>query len=416
MMPSSDPHASSASVSRRQVLVRLAAGAALGLDYRGRPAWAQARLAGPELRLGAAFPLTGVWSEWGKKDRIALDIAVEEINAARADDPPLRYLLYDTGSRPTEAAAVVRRLATDDRVLAILGPFSSSECEVAFPVGNQLKVPMIAQASSKPGIGAANRPWAFRTNVDEARMAQPAVKFWVTHYQIKTAAVVHDAKDAVGQFLGTRVLPAAAKQHGVALVNEGNFVTFQTKDLDFSAQVTQLKTLKFDGLLFGGAYPDAINFVKEARRQGLRQPMVGGSPLMHENFARMTAEAGEGIVAPNTFDPALPDERVQRFVRKFADLARAAGLPTTAEWVNVNVYDTVHLLVHLVKQRGVTNRPEDLARDRERIMQGLTETRAFPGLAGRFGFNKDGDGVKDIYVMMVKGGRWVQVEHVPAQG
>jgi hypothetical protein len=49
-------------------------------------------------------------------------------------------------------------------------------------------------------------------------------------------------------------------------------------------------------------------------------------------------------------------------------------------------------------------------------MQGLTETRAFPGLAGRFGFNKDGDGVKDICVMMVKGGRWVQVEHVPAQG
>jgi branched-chain amino acid transport system substrate-binding protein len=400
--------------TRRQALAGLGSGVALA--SLPRVLSAQARLAGAEVKLGAAFPLTGIWSEWGKKDKVALDMAVEEINAAGGvGGVPVRYAIYDTASKPPDAAALVRRLASDDKVLAILGPFSSSECEVAFPVGVQLKIPMIAQASSKPGIGAANRPWAFRMNVDEGRMAQPAVKFWVKHYSVKTAAVVHDVKDAVGQILGSRVLPAVAKQNGVALVNEGDFVTFQTKDIDFSPQVTKLRGLRFDGLIFGGAFPDAINFVKEARRQGLRQPIVGGNPLMHENFARNTGEAGEGVVAPTPWNPSLPDERVQAFVRKFAERAQAAGLPPTPEMVNVNVYETVSLLKDIVERKGATNRPEDLARDRERIMQGLAETASFPGLAGKFGFNQEGDGVKDVYVMMVKNGRWAQVDFAPAQ-
>ena len=402
-------------LTRRQLLASSAV-TAIAFTLGPRPGSAQGKLAGTELRIGAAFPLTGVWSEWGKKDKVALDMAVDEINAAGGvGGLPIKYVIYDTASRPPESAALVRRLAKDDNVLAILGPFSSSECEVAFPVGNQLKIPMIAQASSKPGIGAANRPWAFRMNVDEGRMAMPAVKFWVEQYKIKTAAVIHDVKDAVGQILGTRVLPAVAKRHGVSLVNEGSFVTFQTKDIDFSAQVTKLKSMKFDGLIFGGAYPDAIGFIKEARRQGLTQPMVGGNPLMHENFARNAAEAGEGVVAPTPWNPLLPDERVQKFVKKFAERAQAAGLPTTPEMVNVNVYETVHLLADIVKQKGVTNAGGDnLARDRERIMQGLSEVKAVQGLAGKFGFNKEGDGVKDVYVMMVKNGRWSQVAFAPA--
>lgn len=75
----------------------------------------------------------------------------------------------------------------------------------------------------------------------------------------------------------------------------------------------------------------------------------------------------------------------------------------------------MHIIMHTIEAEGVTNRPEDLARDRERLMQGLTETKAFPSLAGKFGFNPEGDGVKDVYVMMVKGGRWVQVDFAPSR-
>jgi branched-chain amino acid transport system substrate-binding protein len=403
-------------LSRRVLLgalggVLVASGPGGGLLGGTAPLWAQ-RPTGSEIRIGALLPFAGPWADWGKKDKVALEIAVEEINdeGGGIHGVPVKLLIEDTGSKPQEAAVLTRRLATDARVLAIIGPFSSSEAEVAFPLGNQFKVPMIAQASSKPGIGAANRPWAFRMNVDEGRYAQPAVRRFVKEYNVKAAAVIHDAKDAVGQFIGTRVLPTLLKQNGVSVVNDGAFLTFQSRDIDFSAQVTKLKAMQFDGIAFGGAYADALTFLKEARRQGLRQPMVGGNPLMNELLPKQGGEATEGTIAPSFFWPGDPAPRVQTLVKKFAARATAAGLPPTIEQTNVNAYEALHLLADIMRKGDITNRPEDLAADRERIMKGLTATRSWPGVAGRIGFDDHGDGVKEIHVFMIKGGTWTKIE------
>ena len=109
--------------------------AALGLP---RGALAQ-KLAGPEIRVGAVLPFAGVWADWGRKDRIAFELAVEEINASGGiGGVPIKAFIEDTASKPPEAAALSRKMALDSKVLAIIGPFSSGEAEVAFPLGNQL--------------------------------------------------------------------------------------------------------------------------------------------------------------------------------------------------------------------------------------------------------------------------------------
>ncbi|MGD9041168.1 MAG: ABC transporter substrate-binding protein, partial [Desulfobacteraceae bacterium] len=124
---------------------------------------AESKMAGKEVLIGAAWGLTGTWRDWTTKNMIAAQMAVEEINAMGGiGGLPLRIITYDTASKPMEATRIVRKLADDDKVLAILGPFSSSECEVAFPVGNKLGVAMISQASSKPGLAKPHRPYAFR--------------------------------------------------------------------------------------------------------------------------------------------------------------------------------------------------------------------------------------------------------------
>ena len=129
----------------------------------------------------------------------------------------LETVIYDTASKPAEATRLIRKLATDDKVMAILGPFSSSECEVAFPVGNRIGIVMISQASSKPGV-AAKYPFAFRNKIDELQLAIPTMKKWKAQYNIKSVAIVHDAKDAVSRVLGTLVLPGVSKKMGLKIV------------------------------------------------------------------------------------------------------------------------------------------------------------------------------------------------------
>jgi branched-chain amino acid transport system substrate-binding protein len=325
---------------------------------------------------------------------------------------PLKPVIYDTASKPSEATRVVRKLATDDKVLAILGPFSSSECEVAFPVGNRIGIVMIAQASSKPGVAAANRPYAFRNKVDELRLAIPAIKKWKQHHNIKTVAIVHDAKDAVSRALGTTVLPGVCKKLGIKIVNEGKYVTYTTGDFDMRPQVTRLKGLKFDGIVFGGVYMDGVTFIKEARRQGVNQPMVGGNPLMHLLFPLRGGKAAEGVYTSSEFYYWMPKPSVQKFTKEYIKRAKNKGFdPPQPLQFDVNVYDSIYMLAHVMKERGITNKPGDLARDRELIMKGLTDLKGFPGLASEISFNKKtGDATKIIYVVKAQGGEWVLVD------
>jgi len=367
--------------------------------------------AAPPIKIGVAYGLQGVWSDWCKKNIVALEMAVEEINAAGGvNGMPLETIIYDTASQPAEAARLVRKLATDDKVMAILGPFSSSEAEVAFPVGDRLGIVMISQASSKPGV-AAKWPYAFRNKIDELRLALPAIQKWKADYDIKTVAIVHDAKDAVGRALGTMVLPGVSKKLGLQVVNEGDYITYTTGDFDMRPQVTKLKNMQFDGLVFGGLYMDGITFIKEARRQGVNQPMVGGNPLMSLQFPRKGGKAAEGVYTSSEFYYWMEKPRVQKFTAEFVKRAKAKGIdPPEPLQFDVNVYDAIYMLAHVVKQNGITNKPEDLARDRELIMKGLTNLKDFDGLASKISFNDQGDAIRDVYVVKAQGDEWVLVE------
>ena len=68
-------------------------------------------------------------------------MAVEEINAAGGvGGKKLKIISFDTAGKPDQAVVGVRKLAEDDKVMAIIGPFSSSECRVVFPAGERAGV------------------------------------------------------------------------------------------------------------------------------------------------------------------------------------------------------------------------------------------------------------------------------------
>ena len=179
-----------------------------------------------------------------------------------------------------------------------------------------------------------------------------------------------------------------------------------------SPQVTRLKHLEFDGIVFGGVYMDGVTFIKEARRQGVNQPMVAGNPIMHLLFPIRGGKAAEGVFTSSEFYYWMAKESVQKFTKEFVKRAKDKGFdPPQPLQFDVNVYDSVCMLAHVMKDRGITNKPGDLARDRELIMKGLTELKGFPGLASKISFNKEtGDADKLIYVVKAQGGEWVLVD------
>jgi len=370
-------------------------------------------IAGKEIRIGALFPITGHGANAAKREAIGVQAAIDVINAqGGVGGVPLKMYLEDTASNPQEGVNALRKLAADQKVLAIVGPHYSSVAESTFPMGNRLKIVQIAVASSKPGLSEANRPYAFRNTITEDKVADAVVREFKKRYNIKKVAIITDIKDAVARSVGMQVLPPAFKAHGIEILTGDNPVTFQTNDTQFTAQITKLKSLKPDGIGMGALGPDALNIITEARRQGMNQPFMSTAPVHEGDLPQKGGKAVEGTFSGSCWSPQLDTPESKRFVEAYGKTQKkmfTSEFTETPDYYPVFAYDAVFMIAEAIKKAGVTNKPDDLTQDREKIMKYFTNLRDFKGVASK-GFNEAGDGIKDVLVDEIKGGRWVLIK------
>lgn len=370
-------------------------------------------VAGPEIKIGVVVPISGHGANVGKREAIGAQAAVDVINAkGGVAGVPVKLFIEDTASNPQEAVNSIRKLAGDTKVLAIVGPHYSSEAETTFPLGNQLKIVQICVASSKPGLSAANRPYAFRNTLTEDKIGSAVVKQFKKRYNIKKAAIMTDIKDAVSMSVGTGVLPAAFKEHGIEVLTADKPITFQTNDTQFKAQITKLKAMKPDGIGLGALGPDALNIITEARRQGMKQPFMSTAPVMEGDLPLKGGQAVVGTFAGTIWQISVATPASKEFVKAYKERAKVmypSPYTETPDYYPANAYDAVFMIAEAVVKGGIANKPEELAADREKVMKYFSTMNNFNGVASR-GFDKVGDGIKDVWVFEIKNGRWEPVK------
>ena len=179
--------------------------AALGLGFR-------APVAAQDLVLGYIAAKTGPFVSLSKTNEIAAQIAVDEINAkGGVNGKKLRIETFDSSGKPEQAVVGVRTLEKDKKVLAIIGPFSSSEARVAFPIAERLKIVTMPMASSAPGL-AEPFEFAFRNTSNEGYMfAQVMKTLKEKGIPVRNAAIAHATDDTISKVMGTRVFPRSSK-------------------------------------------------------------------------------------------------------------------------------------------------------------------------------------------------------------
>lgn len=363
-----------------------------------------ANLAGKSVKLGAIYSITGKGAEWGEHSKIATDLAVEEINKAGGiGGVPVEVLVQDTGTEVGPAISLARKLILEDKVLAILGPCFSSEFEALAPLLDRLKTMIVSQCSAKPGISALST-WAFRNTLTSDKQLAPAVEIWQKRYGIKSAAIIYDSADAVSAAEGSAVLPALLKKAGIEVKES---LTYQTKDIDFSAQVTKVKALNPDGIALGACYQQAANIVREARKQGLKQPFLAGACTGSPEFAKLVGKDGEGSVIGSAGWPDDPRPKTAAFLKKFME--RAGG--KKPNYGGMRSYDNVYIMKWVIETGGVTNAPGDIEADRDRIRVGWTKVKDFDGITGLTTINAERDGGGKSTVLTVKDGQFVKIDY-----
>lgn len=389
---------------------RIGFGAALllGVSLAALPTAQAQDLKGREVVLGALVPSSGHFAEWGRTNTVTLKMLEKKVNdAGGINGAKLKLVIYDDAARPAQSTNSLRKLASDDKVLAVAGPLTSSACEVVFPVANQLGLVSTSQASSKPGVAKANRPWAFRNTIDEGILAKTTVPYYKKAFNIKTVAVIYDAKDATAATVGTRIMPAIVKENGIQVLNENDLLSFNTGDLDVSAQVTKLKSLNPDGVVVSADYSQAVTVIREMKRQGLMKPVVGATQLISSAILKAAPEIP--IVAPASFYATMKADAAQKFVAELQPLLRKeSNLPAEIEpsMYDANIYEIVNMYIEAAKKAGITAKPEDIQADRTKIRDYMAKLQGFQGLGGPISFNEDGDAIKAFYIVQGQNGAW----------
>ena len=301
----------------------------------------------------------------------------------------------------------------DDKALAVIGPFSSSEARVAFPAGERIGIVQIPNASSAPKL-ADKFSYAYRATESEflqfIRVVQTLKKKGMLK---KNVAILYaPGRRRVSKAVGLFIMKPVFKKFGVKLATKP--IGFRTEAFDLSPQVSQLKGLKLDYVGVAGITPIAIRVLKEMRRQGVNTPLIGSQIWADPEIIKRMGKAADGSVFIASGSGTSAMRARSEFSRKFVAEVKKMGLDKPfPHHVDAAAYDIVYILAAAMRQAKVTGDPAKVKAERTAIRDTLAKITV-PGVIGDICFEKNGDAQLPGYVITMKNGQWELLEeHKP---
>lgn len=357
---------------------------------------------GTPIKIGFVTPLSGALSSYGVLQRIAVRLAEEDANAAGGvNGAPLQLVIEDSPFDPKQAVTVVRKLAEQDKVFAIVGPYATAEFEVAAPLSNDLKVAVVSPSAMKVGVATKNRPYAFQMNLRDDIAQPPAIDVYKKLYpNVKKVVLTGDTKDAVAEYMTKEVFPKLLKEKGLEVIDT---VPFERGMTDFSAVVTKIKGLNPQGIVVAALMPEAIGLAKELERQAVKAPVLASAHVTGGPIVQLGGTAVEGWVMPGLMDYTNPDPMVQSFVNRFFKAAAAddSVKPKPEHLVTEGTYyDTVMILADIMRKAGVkADTPLQQARDK--VRDSLQNLKGYKGVVGAINMAPSGEAERQPQIVLV---------------
>lgn len=360
-------------------------------DVAGGPgevlaAAANAEIEGEAIKLGLVTVTEGSpFASNGQRTLEGAQRAVEEINAGGGvGGVPIELVVEDTQGSSDAVANIIRRLASEEQVLAVVGPILSGECQVGCPLANSLGLPVLAPGVGQPGVVEEAGEFVFKLVADDNVHTGDSLAPVLDELGTETAVIVKDELDPTSNFMGDQFWPGFFDGEGVEVLDT---LTFTSGDADFSAQATRIGQLEADVVALAAGPSDAANIAIEIQRQGLDVQLVGSGGLQSagDDFISAGGEAVEGAIVAAQFDPEPDDEAQAQLIAAYEE---ATGTEVTLN--AAYAYDAVYILVDQMLQQGVTNASADLESDRSAIKDGLASVSDWLGMGGPTTLNEDG--------------------------
>jgi branched-chain amino acid transport system substrate-binding protein len=246
-----------------------------------------ARAADKEILVGSILPLTGTFAQTGAILRIGQELAQDLINKgqyypilmAGSNGIPslghakLKLVFADSQGRPDQAATVAEQLITQNKVVAIMGSYTSATTQTASLRAEQYKIPFLNPDSSNPALTDRGLKWFFRISPHDGTFTENMFQFMAEMkkkgWNPKRIALVHE-DTLFGKGFGD-VTEEIAKREGYIMAAH---ITYPANTSEVQSEVQKVKASNPDVIFQGSYLSDSLLFMKTYKQQGINVPII----------------------------------------------------------------------------------------------------------------------------------------------
>ncbi|AGW14379.1 ABC transporter substrate-binding protein [Megalodesulfovibrio gigas] len=347
------------------------------------------------IKLGFNIPLTGDIPDVGQSSKNAAEMLKAKINGAGGVDIKgkkytLEFVYEDNESKPESAVRAATKLITEDAILAMVGPQGSGRAVPAGQTANDSKTVMISPWSTNPNT-TLNRPYVYRGCFLDPFQGPVVAKFATEELKAKKAAVLYDKASDYPKGLAEFFKKAFEEIHGAGSVVA--FESFNTGDVDFSAQLTNIISSGADLLFTPQYYNEVPLIVKQAKELGWEKPIVGSDSWGGGDLMGLCGDDCKGYYFSTHYAAAGARGATKDFIDEYAK-----QFGKTPDDVAALTWDSTNLLLMAIQDAGLTG---DLNKDRENIRVAMSKIKEFPGITGTMNFSKGNDPEKCAVVVKI---------------
>ena len=253
------------------------------------------------IRIGVSVGLTGSYAALGQNQKRGHELCVRHLNEKGGVlGRKLELRVEDDQSQPSVAVRIYEKLLAQDRVEAVLGPYSSPITEAVAELTEKHRMPMVATGAATTSIFRKGRRYIFML-LSPAEMYLEGLVEMAAKRGLKTVAVVNEDSlfpKAIAQ--GTVEL---AKKRGLQVVLAEAYPKGTT---NFAPMLAKVRTANPDVLAAATYFDDAVAITRQTREGNVSLRMsgvtVGGDlPKFHETLGR----DAEFVYGATQWDPQL---------------------------------------------------------------------------------------------------------------
>lgn len=351
--------------------------------------------ASKNIKIGVINEMTGGNATMGTSGANGAKMAIKEANAKGGVlGKQLEAVIADNKSEPSEAANAMTKLATQDKVVAVTGTFSSSNAIASSNVAEVSKLPYIAVGATNPKVTVDEKTgkvkdYTFRVCFIDPFQGTVGANFVLNTLKLNKAVMLVDSSSDYSKGLASFFKDAFVKGNGTVLAEEA----YLQKDQDFKTILTKVKALNPEVIYLPGYYEEVGKIVKQARELGITVPIIGGDGWDSPKLVEIgTAAALDNTYFTNHYSVDDTSASSKAFVEAYK---KEYGQAPDA--MAVLSYDAVNVLIDAMKRAN--------SAEPEKIREALAATKDFMAVTGATTLNATHDAVKSAVIIEMKDGK-----------